>query len=365
MNGLRFRRSAPVGMLLLVLVLGGRPVAASPATYGPVPEDLAAVRGTPSDEALAVRAMKDAEAAAKEGDAPGIREARALLVLLDAVALRHVAARLAAGDVPEDLLPHLLKTVAVSAHPAADTLLARAAQEVRADLRMIAAEGLGWGRTPESVPVLTKLASDPVPGVRIAALRSLFALESEPAVEARMGLARDPRADLHARRLRWHRLRGDHRPALLPVALAGFHGGRSAEERRQAAALLTMPGLGASVEILEAIVLEMGTDPVGAALRRIGRGVTRRGYDPVAMREVAIAAAWVGSLHPDVDAATRARLIDRAVGWVARPVSMDAQEKRTPPEFALKMLLPDLGVALREPILRRLARGGFSDPGQG
>ncbi|MFV1959650.1 MAG: HEAT repeat domain-containing protein, partial [Planctomycetota bacterium] len=255
----------------------------------------------------------------------------------------------------------------MSPPPAADVLLARAATEPRAGLRMLAAEGLGRGRTEKALETLDALARDPVPGVRAAALRSLFALDTPAAITVRQALPRDARSDLNARRLRWHRLRGRASPALLPLALDSWRRGRSPEERTAAAQLLVSGALAPPLEVVRQVLEETGSDPDGAARVRRALGVPMAGYDAVEMRKTAIMAAWVLLFHPDAqdDEALRSSTLDRAVGWLASPVSTDPYDRRPIPETVLRMVLPDFGESIARPTMARVVAGSFRDPQDG
>lgn len=347
------------------LLLLATPAFAESLVGSPVPETLLEVRGTESEESLATSSVAALEQALRSSENDALLDARARLVLLGDVGLRHVAERLATSDVSDLLLPHLLHVVASSEHEGADVLLTRAAEAERAEIRMRAAVGLGWGRTPAAVAALTTLARDPVAGVRAAALRSLFALESDAAVAARQALPVDPRPDLHARRLHWHRRRGHATADLQEMVLRTWRGGRTPEERLEAAQLLALPPLATPLPVLEEIVAELGTDALGAGPGGLAPDDPHRGYDPLLTRQAAILAAWMAYYHADADATVRASLADRAVGWLARPVKTDPHSKRPLPQNILRMVLPDLGDAVTEPTTSRLRTGGFRDPQDG
>lgn len=348
----------------LVLSLGsGLANAGADVAYGPVPESLAAIRGTASDEKLAAEAlailMREVETK-QTGDA--LLDARSLLVLLEDVGLRHVGEQLSSGAVSEALLPHLLHVVSSASHAGADVFLAQAAQAKRTVTRMVAADGLAYGRSPLAVEALAALCRDPVPGVRAAALRALFAIDTEEAAQTRQSLPVDGRPDLHARRLRWHRLRGRAKPTLLPMARTSWERGRTPEERLEAARLLALPPLAAPLDVIEDIVTELGTDAVGASLTRMARGVVRCGYDRGEARLAAILAAFSGAMRGDD--ALKTRLVDRMVGWLAQPVRLGPYAKSVP-EDVLRMVLPDWGLAVRDPTLRRLQINGFQRASEG
>lgn len=360
------RRLCWIPVVLGAVLFLGAPATAGEGAYGPVPEGLAAVEGPAADEALAAGALEALERITTAGGDPDeLLDARALLVLLGDTGLKHVAERLAEGDVGALLLPHLLHVVAAAQHPAADVLLGRAATEDRSHLRMMVAEGLGRGRTGDAPALLDRLARDEVPGVRAAALRALFALESETAVAVRQALPVDERSDLHARRLRWHRLRGCATAGLRPMTLDAWRHGITPDVRLEAAHLLILAQLAPPLAVLERIVAETGTDALGAAASRLAFGVPRRGYDPLKMRTVAILAAWHAFHHAEADDAVRQRMADRMVDWLAQPVRTDPFDKRPIPENILRLILPDLAEAVVEPTLRRLARDGFRDPQDG
>ena len=353
-----------VALLVLLAAFAGTPFhdaeAGSGVSYGPVPPGIAAVVGNERDQALSVVGLATLDRA--RGDH---HRATSLLILLDDFGLQTVARRLAAGRVPPQVLPHLLEVVASSEHPEADVLLARAAKERRPVLRMIAADGLGRGRSPAAVPVLAALAADPVPGVRIAALRSLFAIESPQAVAARMSVAADSEPALLARRLLWHRRCEDVSPGLLDIATRAYLHGTTVDLRMAAAAYLSMPRAQTPVRRLRTILLEMGTNPVYATLLRKAQGQPTRGYEPAAMRRIAIEAALTLLGRSDVAPDVRTRLLHTCVAWIADPVEMDSWRKDPIPEHRLRRRLPDLGPEIVAPVVQRLRRGDFDEPRAG
>ena len=285
-------------VLALLTLWPGGPADADPGVdYGPVPTGIAGVAADERDDALAAMGLSTLDH--RRGD----RElAASLLVMLDDVGLKAVATRLARGDVPARAKGPLLQVVASSEHPEADLLLARAAAEARPGLRMIAADGLGRGRSPAAVPALARLALDDVPGVRIAALRSLFAIESPQAVAARMDVPPDREPGLLATRLRWHRRCEDVSPGLRALAEAAYRDGRTVELRTAAARYLAMPVANAAPDVLGKIMLEAGGHPVVVALLRTAAGLPRAGYDAVEMRRIAIEAALTLLSRADVPA---------------------------------------------------------------
>nr|MDJ0523656.1 HEAT repeat domain-containing protein [Planctomycetota bacterium] len=328
--------------------------------YGPVPAELAAVVADERDDALVRMAMTSIERGTGDTDT-----ARSLLGLLGDAGLKAAAERLARGELAPTTRMDLVAVVAAAEHPEADTLLGRAADESRPALRMLAADGLGRGRSARAVPILARLARDPVPGVRIAALRSLFAIESPQAVAARIDVPREREYELLARRLSWHHRCEDVGPALRDLAVDAYLRARSVPVRMAAAHYLTLPALDAPREVLELILREMGQGPYIAGAVRVGRGLPRTGYDPGHERRIAIDAVFNLLARADVDTASRTRLIDLAVAWVARPIPMDPYRRDPIPEHVLRRRLPDLGAEILEPVVRRLERGGFAEPRQG
>jgi tetratricopeptide (TPR) repeat protein len=355
----------PLLAAALLAVVGPRAVPAGEGRYAPVPPGLDAVVGSASDEALAAAAASMDAGPDGRPDAASYPAARSLLVLLGDVGLKHAARRLARGDVPRAAMTHLLTVVASGEHPDADVLLERAAGEPDAEWRMIAADGLGRGRSPRAVPALAALAKDPVPGVRVAALRSLFAIEGPEAVAARRDVPADPRPDLLARRLAWHRSRGDASPEVLALAASAYRRGATPALRVEAARLLALPALEAPLPLLRTVVTEFGTGPVGAALVRFANGAPREGYAPGAARTAAIEAALAALSRPDLPAPERAWVLDLAVGWTAHPVVLDATAKEPIPELLLHARLPDFGDAIVPHVLARLRPGGFETPSVG
>lgn len=355
-------RRVAFGLVLLLLATGGA-AAEEETTWGPVPAALAAVKGSAADEALAASALATLEREVVSGcTSNALLDARALLLLLEDVGLRHVGERMSRGKVPSALRPHLLHIVSSASHPAADVFLSQAARSKRTVTRMVAADGLGRGRSDLAVAALEGLCQDPVPGVRATALRALFALDTEEAARIRQALPMDGRPDLHARRLRWHRVRGRATPGLLEMARSTWEHGRTPRERIAAARLLALPAMMAPLDVIEDIVAELGTDPLGAAMRRMARGVPRTGYDRGGARLAAILAAFSGAIRGEPAAAQR--MVDRMVGWLAKPARLDAYEVVVP-EDVLRMVLPDWGEQVREPTLKRLRVNGFQKASDG
>ncbi len=350
-----------VGLALLLLVLAAAPFAEAEerVTYE-VPPDIAAVIADENERTLATTAL-----ATLELHGPHVESARALLVQLGDVGLKAVAERLARGDVPARMLPPLIDVIGTSRHPDADALLGTAAREARPLVRMVAADGLGRGRSPRAVPLLAALARDAVPGVRIAALRSLFAIESPQAIAARVAVPADREVALLAKRLRWHRRCRDASPALRTVAQEAYLASRSVPLRTAAAHYLTLPQVDAPIDLLETIVTETGQGPFFAAHIRRQRGVPVEGYDHVAMRQIAIDAVLTLLDRPATTSEQRARWIERAVWWVARPVALNARLRDPTPENVLRRRLPGLGAEIIAPVVRRLKQGHFAEPRPG
>lgn len=344
-------------VLALLLVLPAAAVQAEgEVDYGPLPDALATLEVPSNDQALAARALE--AIATRADEAYG----RALLGMLGDAGLKAVATRLAEGTLPPYEKEALVAVVSAATHPAADVLLARAAHESRPLYRILAAHGLGRGRTTDAVPVLATLARDAMPAVRIAALRSLFAHEDPAAKAARMAVPPDAWPTFRARRLAWHRRARDATPALLAMAREAYLDGRDATLRMAAADYLTLPELEAPIPILEMVMREMGGGPFAAWLVRHARGAAQQGYDAVRMRALAIQACFTLLEHADATEAQRARWLHWAVGWVADHVPMDSYGKEAIPEYALRRRLPDMGAALAGPVVDYLERGRFDNP---
>ncbi len=353
------------GVLLALLpTLGAQPARADDdaVSYGPVPEGIAAVVPTETERALANSAIT---VLCSPPFRDGFEWSRKLLVLLDDVGLQAVATRLARGGVPRSALPILLQIVSVSDHEEADLLLLRAAKERRPVLRMIAAEGLGRGRTIDAVGALETLARDDVSGVRAAALRSLFASEAAEAVTARCELPTDRESSLHAYRLRSHLRTGDRGAAVLALARDGYLHGRTAAVRSEASHLLAQPGVGADPKTLRLLILENGSGDFIAGLRRWALGAPQYGYDSVHLRRIAIDAALTLYEHADATDEDRTWALERMVDWIARPVDMDPYLDTAIPEHKLRLRLPDFGAPIIEPVLTRLKAGAFFYPRHG
>ena len=97
-------------------------------------------------------------------------------------------------------------------------------------------------------------------------------------------------------------------------------------------------------------------------MRRLARGVPRRGYERGTARLAAILAAFSGAVRGDE--AMRQEMVDRMVGWLAHPARLDPYEVVVP-EDVLRMVLPDWGEAVRDPTLRRLRANRFQKAGDG
>ncbi|MDJ0976677.1 MAG: HEAT repeat domain-containing protein, partial [Planctomycetota bacterium] len=356
-------RLLPITLVAVAMALalpGGKARAEEGVDYAPVPPAIAAVIADAEEQALADFALELLGQAEQSGTiAPNVDWPRSLLVMLGDAGLKAAAERLASGEASDLMKRHLLAVVAASEHPDADALLQRAAAEPLPSLRMIAAQGLGHGRTAGAVSALATLARDARSGVRASALRALFAIDSPHARAARIALPEDVVPELVTERLRRHRQVGDVGPTLRDLALRCYHDGRRARMREEAARLLARPAIGAPVETLERIVLEMGTDVLGAGVVRFALRVPARGYDSVTERRAAIEAALTLIGHDDATEAQRTLAIERAVGWIAKPVRMDPYKRDPIPEEVLRRRLPDVGPRLVEPVVKRLREGRF------
>ncbi len=359
---------------VVVVVVGVRATAAA-NRYAPLPPAIAAIEVAPADAERATAAMAALERALRAGrdlsaaepDARGraIRAARQALVGLGDAGLVAASRRLEAGEVPPGLVAELLPVIGVAENPAADDVLRLAAGEPNAAERMLAADGLAWGRTHAAVDALVHLAEDPVPGVRSAAERALFAIDTPRAAEARAALPPETTTEAAARRLHGHAARGDTAESLVDLARASWEHGRSPSERLEAAALLVTGRFRVPLDLLLSMVRELGTDPVGATASRLALGAPRFGYDPLLERRIAIQAAWLVRAHPDASDALRTEMLGRLVDWLARPADVDPFDPRPAPEVVLRMVLPDFGASIVEPTVARLVDGRFHDPQEG
>jgi len=333
--------------------------AESRVAYGPVPAALAALEVSATDAELARGALASIRARTE------VAGARALLIMLGDGGLKAAAERLAAGDVTPEEKRTLLQIVCAARHPAADEILAHAVGEPRPLYRMLAAHGLGRGRSVGAVDTLATLARDDLPAVRIAALRSLFAHTADEARAARLAVPPDRAPALLARRLRWHDRAEDASPALLDMARTAYLEGRSPALRMAAAHYLALPALQAPIELLDLVVRELGGGPLAAWLVRLARSLPQQGYDLVAERNTAIRAMFTLLAHPKASPEQRTRWLHWAVGWVADPIPMDPYRRDPIPEFELRRRLPDFGAALVAPVTDYLTRGAFDDPRKG
>lgn len=350
-----------LGALLCLCTTVAAPAAAQEPEplLGPVPAEIAAFSLGEREQNLATIAFGTLSLSNVHSPVTGVDSARATLLLLDGAGLRAVAEHLASGRASELAIPHLAQVIAECPLPQADLLLARAARSPRHALRLIAADGLGRGRTSYATALLGELVQDPVPGVRLAALRSLFAIESPAAAALRQDLAVDPIPALTAARLRWHRRVGEYPLPLLLTAAEIYRNEPRSELGAEAGAYLAHAGPRAPASALEEVLAGMlQLDAPGAPRARPTKSA-------LLQRRNAVEAVLGLLEHPDVAPARRAILLEMAVEMVARPVPMDPMGRDAIPEHRLRQRLPDSGEALIAPVLSLLRAGAFADPRAG
>lgn len=355
----RLRTALAAAALGVALGGGTRPGArADDAPAGAVPPEVAALVGTPAEEALAAAAGARL-AGATADDA---RQARAELLLAGPAGTRTAARRLAARPADDGARLALVEVLDASPVPAVDDVLGAAADDPRPEVRAVIARALGAGRSGRAVDLLVRLAADPSPAVRAAALRALFALDTPVARTARAELPTDPDADLAALRLRLHRLRADDAPAVRARAAATFAGGRAPRARLEAARLLATAPDPAAVPLLAFAVAETWAAPERALALRAEAGVPVAGYDPVASRLVAVEALLALVLSPTAPLPLRAELLELAADAIARPSRRGCPTSDYEALTTLRQRLPSVGPALAGPLVRRLAAGDVDDP---
>lgn len=324
----------------------------------PVPEAIAAFQASEAERSRAALAIARLRLPAAH-ISPGTRASgRAWLLLLEGAGLKAVAEHLASGAAQAPELPHLLQVAAESPLAEAELLLARAARSPRYDLRMIAADGLGRGRTPAAEALLGALARDPVPGVRLAALRSLFAIETPAAAALRQDLALDVLESVMTARLRWHRRVGEYPGPVVAYATALFRRAPDTPAGLEAALYLSHAGPRTPAAVLEEVLAgTLDTAPAAARHRPSGRALTRRR---------AAVEAILGLLdHPELAPTRRPGLLGLGLDAIAHPVPMDPMGRDPIPEHRLRQRLPDFGALLVDPVCQRLLSGAFADPRAG
>ncbi|MCC7137816.1 MAG: HEAT repeat domain-containing protein [Planctomycetes bacterium] len=329
--------------------------------YAPVPPTVAAVVGSPEEEALAARAV----AALPDADAETLRRAERELLAAGPSGVRHAVERLAAGGLAAPARLALLDVVAASPLADADRVLAAAADEATPEARAVAARGLSAGRSGLAVEALARLARDPTPAVRAAALRGLFAIPSPAAVATRTALPADPVPAVEALRLRLHRLRGDAGPEVAAHALLALSASPDAAARLEGARLAVACGDDVPEATRLVVMLAFAPDLRTALAARAALRAPLGGYDAegAALAFVEALVAWLG--RPTTRGAVRAALTDVAAERLARPVHDGGRTVDGEARELLAMRLGDAGPALVPPIVERLRTGRFEDPADG
>ena len=345
------RRAA---VLLLPAILCARAHAAPPASpYAPSPAGFASLTGSREEEELAARAVAAIDAVSPEEG----RRARDDLLSAGGPGTRAAAAALATATPSPEAEVRLLQVLAASARPEVDVVLARAATRPRFEVRALAGQALGAGRTAEAVETLASLARDDVPAVRGAALRGLFAIESPAAEAARLALPSSDAATT-ALRLRLHRLRGDERPALAALAFRTWATSPSAAARTEAARCLALPGLDTSTACLAWVAWEASGAPTPWPVRG--------GRIPPDVGRLAAAEALSALLaRHDLTAAARAGWLRLGAGWVAHPVRAEGIRADGLAHDLLLQTLPEAGEALVAPVTALLLAEAFDTPPDG
>lgn len=304
--------------------------------------------------------------AALRDPSPAVAAAAARALLLAGPAgARAAADALRRGDAPEAARLALVEVVGAMTTADADDALEVAARSTWPEVRAVAARALGAGRSDAGTTTLARLARDASAGVRAAALRALFALETPAAVAARRALPVDRDPELFALRLRLHRLRGDDAPELRALATGAAAFARAPAVRVEAVRWLASHGGAEADDVLEAFVAETwGTPEEGRAVRR-ALGVPSEGYVRATERCAGTEALLALLLRPTTPLATRALLVELAVEALARPQRAAGAEIDEEARATLEARLPAVGAALVGPTTRALLAGRFDDPKHG
>jgi hypothetical protein len=294
-----------------------------------------------------------------------LRSARVRLRSAGEPAVRRLLERLAERGPADPLAAEWVRLLGESEAPSVEPALARAATAHDPSVRAAAAHGLAReraGADGAGLAALIALASDPLPGVRAAALRALFARERDDAVAARAALPRDPLPELAARRLALHRLRDDRGAALVALAEGTWRSAAAPVERLAAARLLASQHAGAPTAALREIVAECGHGAAAATLVRWARARGTAGYDAAEERRAAVEALLALLLRVELAPEERAALVERAVEWIAHPVPLDPRRPDQIPELGLRRRVVAQGALALAALERRLLAGGFDSP---
>lgn len=322
--------------------------------------------GADPAEALATAGLEHVASGDPELERVGVRE----LVFAGATGTRRAIDALARAAPPLRARLALVAAVSASDDPAADAALVAQTSDPRFEVRALAAHGLGLGRTPAATAALARLAaSDPIPGVRAAALRALFALDAPEAAAARAALPRDPSPVLRTRRAVLHRLRGDHGPEVAARAAESYLAGETADERVAGARLAVTMVFRGSPALERLVIAEYGGSRLAAWLVRRLLRVRDGDADPAESRlaaaEALVAHLTVRGLVPDVERDATLRL---AVEWIAHPARIGGRRVDDEARTLLQAALPDLAAdprvraVLVDALVGELRRNRFDDP---
>ena len=331
----------------------------------------AAAPAAPGPEAtLAARGLDDVRSGDPELERVGVRE---LVFAGDAGTRRAIEALADVGTVSLRTRLALIAAVSASEGPDVDVVLERETRDARFEVRALAAHGLGLGRTPGAAAALARLASsDPLPGVRAAALRALFAIDAPEAVAARAALPRDPSSVLRTRRAVLHRLRQDSGPEVLALAVASYLRGATADERLAGARLAVTMVFTESKALERLVIAEYGGGRIAASLVRRLVGVRDRDPDPAESR-LAAAEALVAhlSIYGHISDEERDATLRLAVDWLAHPARIGGRRVDDEARALLRAALPDLArdprvrAVLVDALVGELRRNHFDDPAHG
>lgn len=351
-----------IGALALALTLA--PPLAHGEDASPPPPPVARTPAAVDPDALAARGIDDVRAGEPERERVGVRE----LVFAGEAGLRRATRELADGALPLRVRLSLLRAIAWHDTAAGEDTLAAAADDPRFEVRALVAQGLGGGRSAGGVAVLARLALDPMPGVRGAALRALFAIDRDDAVAARTALRPDTAPELRTRRLVLHRLRGDAAPAVLALARRAYLTGTTSDERFAGARLALRGADGCDSSLRRLVIAQYGVAPwLSFLVRRLLHAPPVEVHP--ALARLAAAEALVAELgRPGTEPSVRASLVRLAVHWLARPARVEHRQVDEEAKALLFGALPDLArddperTTLVEEVVRRLRAAAFENP---
>ncbi len=271
----------------------------------------------------------------------------------------------------------LIHAIACFDSAEAEERLATRFDDPHFEVRALVAQALGGGRSGTGVGTLVRLAADPTPSVRAAALRALFAIDRPDARAARVALPPDTASDLRARRLRLHRLRGDEGLDVRLLAARAYLKGQSADERTSGARLVVAQRGMRSHDLHRLMIVQYGGTSIASFVVRALLGAPFVDPDPAESRLAAAEALLAhvvgvaGSAHDAIPDAERDAALKLAVAWIAHPARVQNRQVDEEARNLLFGALPDLAsdpairATLVSEVTRRLRASEFDDPNHG